>query len=98
MNRFLVNILGALNIIAAVVIITVGASYGAAIAKMTPRVESDGAALIGAIVGGIIGCIGAGMVCGVISLLILIERHLRTLAAQRGALSTSQTGRKEPSF
>jgi hypothetical protein len=98
MNRFLVNILGALNIIAAVAIIAVGASYGAAIAKMTPRVESGGAALIGAVVGGIMGCIGAGLVCGVISLLILIERHLRTLAAQGGALSTSQTGRKEPSF
>jgi hypothetical protein len=98
MNRFLANILGTLNIIAAVVIIAFGAWYGAAIAKMTPSVESDGAALIGAMIGGILGCIGAGLVCGVISLFVLIERHLRTLAAQGGALSTSQTGRKEPSF
>lgn len=75
MNRFLASTLSALNLIYAVLITLGGIGIGAATAD-----QSGAPALIGMVLGGIVGVLAASMLCGLVAFLTLIERHLSHLA------------------
>ncbi|BCH63071.1 hypothetical protein RvVAT039_02870 [Agrobacterium vitis] len=82
MNRFLARTLSALNILFALLIITIAAASGA-----TRGMYYTGELSIpGAVLGGLGGILVAALVCGTIAFLTLIERHLSVLAdaAKRG--------------
>ncbi len=88
MNRFLADTLNVLNAFAAIVII-----FGSVLAGL----NSAGAS--GALLAGILGVVLAGMFCGTISLLVLIEKHLRKIAQnEESIVKTPVHDRKEPSL
>ena len=88
MNRFLADTLNVLNAFAAIAII-----FGSVLAGLSS------AGLSGAVLAGILGVVIAGMFCGIISLLVLIEKHLRKIAQnEESIVKTPVHDRKEPSL
>lgn len=76
MNRILATILDVANVFTAAGIILVSAFAGAKLYAGQGEM-----ALIGYVVGSVIGCFFAALICGVISMLSLIEKHLRFIAS-----------------
>lgn len=88
MNRFLADTLNVLNAFAAIVII-----FGSVLAGL------NSAGVGGAILLGLLGVVISGMFCGTISLLVLIEKHLRKIAKnEESIVKTPVHDRKEPSL
>ena len=75
MNRFLAGTLNILNAFAAIIIIS-----GFALAGL------NSAGAVGAILLGVVGIVIAGMFCGIISILVLIENHLRKISGNEQAV------------
>ena len=75
MNRLLANVLGVLNVIAAISIIIAGASAG-----WNGMVNAQfGTTLpepVGALIGGLIGLLAAAVVCGLVACIVDIRRSL----------------------
>lgn len=97
MNRTLIGVLDSLNTILAVIIIVVCTIAGFATNYM------GGSGIVGAILGIIGGVIIAAIFCGLLALLLEIEKHLRTIAsskpnAQSLAGWQPAQGRNEPTL
>ena len=92
LNRFLFDTLTFLNGFIAVVIML---SFSV-ISWSYP--ELNGASPVGLVVGALVGLAIAAFICGTISFMALIERHLRTIAGryQSDGLAPLTVGRQEP--
>lgn len=78
MNRVLASVLATLNSLVAIFIIVAGGLVGFSSAR-TAGYEPA----IGVIGGLLVGAVAAGLVCGLIAYVVLIEGHLRRLASDR---------------
>ena len=75
MNRLLANVLGVLNVIAAIIIILGGASagwHGMVNAQFGTALPEP----VGAIIGGLVGLVTAAVVCGLVACIVDIRRSL----------------------
>lgn len=75
MNRFLARLLADLNVLLAIVIIVGATGKGFYMSKFAGDNLTFGAGI-----GFICGLIIAALVCGILALAVLIERHLRVIA------------------
>lgn len=91
MNRMLTESLAFVNALIAIILIVACAWWGA-------RVITFGGPGVGFVIGGVLGFGMAGLVCGTIATIVLIEGHLRKLAERRDPPRHSNAQRHEPSI
>lgn len=75
MNRLLADLLSAINLFIALAMVVVGGVIGFQMAR-----NAGDNITFGMGVGAIVGLLAAAVLCGILAVLILIERHLRLIA------------------